>query len=120
MGLGKTLQAIALIYVCTKQSFFKKIYLYIYIKIDFRSLSRPFLQKVIVVAPLTLIKTWMNEFKKWFFKKKIIKNFFFNLNFKFRIEAPKLSPLLASGSKETIESICKKFALGKYTYNFFF
>lgn len=51
---------------------------------------KPMLNKVIVVAPLTLIKNWLNEFKKW-------------------IEGTKLTPLLACGGKEQINEICTNF-----------
>lgn len=67
MGLGKTLQSIALTYVALKRSHL--------------SGTKPLVHKVIIVAPLTLAKNWAYEFKKW-------------------IDATKLSPLLASGSKE--------------------
>lgn len=46
------------------------------------------------MAPLTLIKNWMNEFKKW-------------------IEGTRLVPLLACGSKEEIDEVCGMFVSNK-------
>lgn len=69
-----------MIYVCIKRSPFSSI--------------RPLANKAIVVAPLTLIKNWMNEFKKW-------------------IDGTRLVPLLACGSKEDIDEVCGMFVSNK-------
>ncbi|KAA6401408.1 MAG: putative DNA repair and recombination protein RAD54 [Streblomastix strix] len=49
MGVGKSLQAISLIWTVLKQS----------------ALGVPLVRKVIVVCPLSLIQSWKVEFKKW-------------------------------------------------------
>ncbi|KRX02138.1 P-loop containing nucleoside triphosphate hydrolase [Pseudocohnilembus persalinus] len=81
MGLGKTLQAIALTYICLKRNPF--------------SASKPLVEKAIIVAPLTLVKNWHKEFKKW-------------------IEGTKLIPLCAMGSADNIEQTVKSYATGKH------
>lgn len=49
MGLGKTIQAIALIHTALKQSV----------------AGRPLAQKAIVVCPSLLVANWQREFKQW-------------------------------------------------------
>ena len=51
MGLGKTFQCITLMWTLMKQNPFKK--------------ARPFVKKVIICAPLTLLKNWDREMRKW-------------------------------------------------------
>ncbi|XP_050024502.2 DNA repair and recombination protein RAD54B-like [Dermacentor andersoni] len=50
MGLGKTLQCIALIWTLLRQGPYG---------------GQPFLYKVIIVTPSSLVKNWVKEFKKW-------------------------------------------------------
>lgn len=57
MGLGKTLQSIALIWTLLKQNPFKDI--------------NPFVRKCIIIAPVTLIKNWANEIIKWLGSERI-------------------------------------------------
>ncbi len=70
MGLGKTLQAITLCYVALKRSPTSAI--------------KPLAEKIVIVAPLSLVNNWDKEFKKW-------------------IEGTKLIPLCAMGSPENIK-----------------
>lgn len=51
MGLGKTLQVAALVYVLSRQS-------------PFRS-DQSFLRKTLIVCPLTLVSNWRNEIRKF-------------------------------------------------------
>ncbi|EME47905.1 hypothetical protein DOTSEDRAFT_102471, partial [Dothistroma septosporum NZE10] len=51
MGLGKTLQTIALIWTLLKQTPFWK--------------GQPIVSKALVVCPVTLIRNWQKEFRKW-------------------------------------------------------
>lgn len=51
MGLGKTLQVAALVYVLSRQS-------------PFRS-DQAFLRKTLIVCPLTLVSNWRNEIRKF-------------------------------------------------------
>lgn len=51
MGLGKTLQTIALIWTLLKQN---PVYE-----------SQPVIRKALIVCPVTLIKNWRKEFRKW-------------------------------------------------------
>lgn len=51
MGLGKTLQVIALVYALSKQSPFSE--------------TAPLCRKTLVVCPLTLVSNWKNEIKKF-------------------------------------------------------
>lgn len=57
---------------------------YICLKRNPFSASKPLVEKAIIVAPLTLVKNWHKEFKKW-------------------IEGTKLIPLCAMGSADNIE-----------------
>ena len=50
MGLGKTLQIIALIWVLIKQNPFKK---------------DPFAKKILIVTPVSLVKNWTVEVNGW-------------------------------------------------------
>ncbi|KAH7960971.1 hypothetical protein HPB49_025484 [Dermacentor silvarum] len=50
MGLGKTLQCIALIWTLLRQGPYG---------------GQPFLRKIIIVTPSSLVKNWVKEFKKW-------------------------------------------------------
>lgn len=50
MGLGKTLQIISTIWVLLKQNPFR---------------NEPFLQKVIIITPVSLVNNWANEIKCW-------------------------------------------------------
>ncbi|XP_077532436.1 DNA repair and recombination protein RAD54B-like isoform X2 [Haemaphysalis longicornis] len=50
MGLGKTLQCIALVWTLLRQGPYG---------------GQPFLRKVIIVTPSSLVKNWQKEFKKW-------------------------------------------------------
>ncbi|CAG2166051.1 unnamed protein product [Oppiella nova] len=49
MGLGKTLQCVSLVYTLLKQS----------------PDCKPTIDKVVIVAPSSLVKNWYNEFNKW-------------------------------------------------------
>ncbi|ETN43026.1 uncharacterized protein HMPREF1541_02184 [Cyphellophora europaea CBS 101466] len=51
MGLGKTLQTIALLWTLIKQSPIHK--------------ASPVVKKALIVCPVSLIKNWKKEFKKW-------------------------------------------------------
>ncbi len=50
MGLGKTLQVIALFWTLLRQNPFG---------------PEPFLKKVVVVAPVSLVKNWQQETNTW-------------------------------------------------------
>ncbi|XP_054162864.1 DNA repair and recombination protein RAD54-like [Oppia nitens] len=49
MGLGKTLQCVSLVFTLLKQS----------------PECKPTIDKVVIVAPSSLVKNWYNEFNKW-------------------------------------------------------
>ena len=51
MGLGKTLQSVALIYTMLKTGILTK--------------GGPTAKRVIIVCPCSLVKNWDNEFVKW-------------------------------------------------------
>lgn len=51
MGLGKTLQAITLISMLSKQNPYSK--------------DQPYIKKCIIVAPVSLLGNWKDEFEKW-------------------------------------------------------
>lgn len=57
MGLGKTLQTIALIWTLLKQNAIHE--------------DGPVIRKVLIVCPVTLIKNWQAEFRKWLGNERI-------------------------------------------------
>jgi DNA repair and recombination protein RAD54B len=57
MGLGKTLQTIALLWTLLKQN---PIYE-----------AQPVIKKALIVCPVTLIKNWRKEFRKWLGNERI-------------------------------------------------
>ncbi|XP_043200083.1 DNA repair and recombination protein RAD54B-like [Amphibalanus amphitrite] len=56
MGLGKTLQCIALIWTLLKQGPFG---------------GEPVVRRVLIVTPSSLVRNWVNEFKKWLGKERL-------------------------------------------------
>ena len=79
MGLGKTLQSIALIWTLINQHPY--------------TLRKPFLQKVIIITPLSLVRNWEKEIEKWLTREK-------------------LNPLVAMGQKSKVEKITQSFVDG--------
>jgi len=69
MGLGKTLQTIALIWTLLKKNPFSN--------------TKPFIRKVIVIAPLSVVKGWEKEILKW-------------------LGGARLQPLVAIGTKDQV------------------
>lgn len=57
MGLGKTLQVIALLWTLLKQNPIAN--------------DSPFVKKALIVCPVTLIKNWKKEFRKWLGNERI-------------------------------------------------
>ncbi|EGR29425.1 snf2 family n-terminal domain protein [Ichthyophthirius multifiliis] len=80
MGLGKTLQTIALIWVLLRRNPF--------------SSCKPFLNKVIIVTPVSLLGVWKKEIRKWLGDERLI-------------------PKIAIGKREDVITTCKEFA-GSY------
>ncbi|GAA5989028.1 hypothetical protein JCM10908_006278 [Rhodotorula pacifica] len=58
MGLGKTIQSIALIWTLLKQN-------------PYQTASQGAIKRAMIVCPVTLIKNWSQEFKKWLGKDRV-------------------------------------------------
>ena len=56
MGLGKTLQSIAIIWTLLKQG---------------PSGGKPVIRRALILAPSSLVKNWQNEFEKWLGRERI-------------------------------------------------
>ena len=56
MGLGKTLQAISLIWTLLKQG---------------PNGGRPIIKRALILAPSSLVKNWQSEFEKWLGRERI-------------------------------------------------
>ena len=56
MGLGKTLQSIAVIWTLLKQG---------------PTGGKPVIRRALILAPSSLVKNWQNEFEKWLGRERI-------------------------------------------------
>ncbi len=56
MGLGKTLQAISVIWTMLKQG---------------PNGGRPVIKRALILAPSSLVKNWQSEFEKWLGRERI-------------------------------------------------
>lgn len=81
MGLGKTLQTISLMWTLLRQSP--------------NHAKRGFVKKVIIVVPLTLVRNWQREFRKW-------------------LDLTRISPQMAIGGKEKVQLAINNFIKGRY------